>query len=104
MPRSPSGLSWSRFCSGGCGSTSPAASAASPAAGKSLQFKNGWNFVALGPLDTQNSRTVVSACQTNFRPVSDPTEPRAWELGCEAAGAAIARWGRPLSPVAAPRR
>ena len=76
---------------GGCGSASPSAGAVLPPSGKSLQFKDGWNFVALGPLDTQSSSTIVSACETNFRPVNNPTEPRAWELGCEAAGAAIAR-------------
>src|SRR5665213_207792 len=78
---------------GACGTAPAVANPASPPGGQTLEFENGWNFVALGPLDAQAAQTVVSACQTSFRPVNNPNEPRAWVQGCEAAGAAIARLG-----------
>ena len=93
---------------GACGSPASQSGAGTPPPGQALMFRDGWNFVALGQLDTVSSTTVATNCVNDVNDLSFPDEPSAdighfateaadahkWRAGCEAAAGAIKELGR----------
>lgn len=88
---------------GACGSSASKSGAAKPPTGQTLMFRDGWNFVALGRLDTAPYPIVAKNCASDIRVFGFPDEPKSdvghfavqaveahrWLAGCDAASQAI---------------